>query len=279
MIKQLLRMVQTESAILVRKKGFQITFLLLLLYALGISVYYAWQQQGQDVSILYAPAMAIGLGSDSDYLWMLMQMFPFLAVLPAGFSYYVDQKCGISVFKQARGGKGLYDAAKLISAFAVTFLAFTLPFVLELILNVIIFPLDATKALTGWATYSNTYIEYAENFLFSPVFFQNIYLYTLCEIIKFGLFAGCAAVFITGISSFRFRYPVFLLLPLYLGLYVEYLIAYRFLSFQTYLNYYLSAFDIDEDKKIGYFLILMLGLLVIGIGCTVFNGKRKKEYL
>ena len=109
----------------------------------------------------------------------------------------------------------VYYWSKWLAAFVCTFLAFTVPFYLGLLLNHLTFPaLAGSDTLTNVALYSPTYMEYISAYLYGSLFFYSPTLYYIWCIFMLGIYSGLAAVYVLAISYFRIRYKVFLLLPL-----------------------------------------------------------------
>jgi len=265
--------VYTQLSIIFHKKGLQITFIIILLYAMSVSIWYGFLQKGYDAAFMYHPAMLSALNGDSEFIWYFIRLFPFLVVIPAGFILFTDRSAKISEMILVREGRFRYYTSKMIAAFIATFFVFTVPFFLEFLLNLVMIPNGATMSLTNWETYSKVYFDYANGFLLSDIFYKNIYLYNICSISLTGIFSGCVAVFIVGISTFPFKFRAFLMLPFYVLIYLMDIFLSR-IEMPTYLDFYIATFDIVGGKKISYYVLYMLLLLTTGIGCVFINVKR-----
>lgn len=263
----------TQLNITIHKKGFQAIFILMLLYALFVSLSYGYSQMGKDVSQLYHPAMLSALNADSEYIWFFIKLYPFLAVVPGGFLLFSDRSVGMSELFLARCSRLKYYGAKLCAAFLAAFFVFTVPFLLELLVNLVMLPQGAVGAMTNWETYSETYFIYADDFLLRGLFYQNIYIYHIVCVFLTGIFSGCVSVFLVGISTLSFKYRAFLLLPFYVVVYLTEMWMDKF-QFPLSLGVYLTLFDATPQKSIGYYLGFMLLLLLTGIGCTVFHSRK-----
>lgn len=273
---EVINSIKMQSSLLIRKKGFQISFLLLFAYAILISVIYAYMQKGSYTTEMIHPAMISGITSDVDYVWFFCRYFPFMAVMPAGFSFINDINTKTSVLLKAQMGEKRYYMGKLVSVFLITFITFTFPFFIELLLNVIIFPFEGTRAATGWEAYSLTYVQYANNHLMSRLFYNNIYIYYIISTALTGIFAGAGAVFTVGISSFGIKYKAFLFLPFYLFIYLAENISKYIISSYTYIDTYITIFDIIEGKSMAYYLTLIVLLMIMGIIFTAINIRRNE---
>lgn len=270
-------LILTDLGIICRKKGFQVSFILVTAYAFFVSLYYAYFQKGMDVSNLYHPAILSGINADANFTYLFCKYYPFIVVMPAAFVLLNERKTQIFVFTQSRTGIYKYYFSKLAAGFIASFIVFTVPFLIELLLNIIIFPLEATKSITNWATYSPTYFEYASSYFFGDLFLKNTYLYYICTIILLGIFSGCATVFLMGISSFPIKFKAFMFLPVYLFFYITNLVGGAVTDFPTTIDFYITAYDSVPGKRIEYYLLLMMLLLVSGIICTCISIRNARK--
>ena len=260
--------------IMTNKKGFQIIFLLLVFYALGVSVAEAVLQRGTEVTWLYHPASLTALNDNLAVSYYFVECYPFLAVLPACFSLFHDRTLGVDVMMKSRMGERQYYFSKAAAAFCLSFFTFTVPFLLELLLNVLIFPLEAARDVNGWSPYNTAYLSMSEEYLLSDLFFKNQYIYCIVIILLVGLFSGCAAVFTLGISCFRIKYQVFLFLPVYLIIYIS--ITQGTDKLDTNLQHYLLHSGGIGDISFLYYLVVMAVMLLVGAGCIAGNMKRNE---
>lgn len=270
------RLLKTDINILIHKKGFQFTFLLLITYAMSVTLYYAYLQKGMNVVELYDPILLSGLSAENEYSWFFYKWFPFLVILPAGFSIFNERKSRVSIYIMCKTGKGKYYLSKLISAFIVTFFTVTLPFFIQCIVNHLIFPIEGSKQLTNWETYSKVYFEYTDAYLFSSLYYYNEYVYFIVVLCITGIFAGAVAVFIVGISSFEIKYKAVLFLPVYLIFsFIDRLVVYID-GYVTYLFEYINIFSIIRGKNPIYFFSIMFIFLVLGVIFTIYNMSKKE---
>ncbi|MFP3156468.1 hypothetical protein LQZ18_19025 [Lachnospiraceae bacterium ZAX-1] len=266
--------INVQLSIIFHKKSFQATSLLLLLYAMGTSLFYGYSQIGQDVSGMYHPAILSALNSDGDYIWFFCRLYPFLAVIPAGFTLFADDSAKITELIVAKEGRKRYCISKMAAAFLATFFVFTVPFLLEMLLNLVMIPAEATKAMSNWETYSDIYFRQANRYLLHGVFYKNIYLYNICAAVACGGFSGCVSVFVVGVSAFRIKYRAFLLLPFYMVAYFLAILAAN-LNMPLSLDFYITTFDGTADKSGLFFALSMLLLLSAGAFGMVWNTRKR----
>lgn len=264
----------SQFKILIKKKSWQICFVIVITYAFATSLIAAIKQRGVDVSNIFHPAIMNGLTADWDYSWFFTKYYSFLVVLPACFCFFDDKKTGMEVMLKSRMGCERYYSSKTVAGFLATFFCFVIPFLLELLLNVMIFPMEATKNVSNWADYSSTYIQQAQRYLLSDLFFENVYMHFFVHILLVGLVSGCASVFVMGISCFGVKYKVFLFLPVYLLWYI--ISTYSTETVNTYVDSYLLYCEAGKPKNIVFYIGLMIVMFVVGVVCMKLNEKKNE---
>lgn len=264
----MISMVKAQLGIAMEKKGFQISFIVVLAYALFTSLYYAFKQKGMDISYTYNPAIVSGLTADSKWVWMFCRVFPFLAVFPAGYSIFADNSTRIISILQTKKGVFKYYMSKIISAFILGFIVFSVPFLIELLLNIIIFPLSGGKAITGWPMESEEYFRQGAQYIYAEFFYNNVYLYMIASALTTGLFGGCASVFIASFGAWKIPYKILMFLPLYVVLYV----SQTLFGADYFLDFYWTAYD-GSPKHIAYYFAYMAVLFLAGSVITLTRGK------
>lgn len=221
----LLRTIRFQTAFLLKRKGALIPFYILLVMVLCNFLENVMEFQGQDVVRMYQPVKMLLLSYNkvnykADMTILFTQLYPILVVCPAGFALAGEYQTGQEVFLTARLGRRRYLAGKAVSVFCVTFLVFTVPFLLELVLNCLSFPLHATGDMSNWNFYERNYIESVRLYPFSRLYLSAPYLYTVLGMVSFGVVSGLLGVFTMAVSAVvRVKYSIFLFLPVFLLLY------------------------------------------------------------
>ena len=80
-------------------------------------MFFAAKQQGMDATYLYSPLKLSGLNMDTEIAWFFFRWFPFIIVLPAGFSIVNDKNTRIRVLIKSRVGNFKYYFSKLVYFF------------------------------------------------------------------------------------------------------------------------------------------------------------------
>lgn len=254
----------SQTAFLLKKKEavcvFYVLFFMVMSNFIGNVLYF----QGRDIVQMYQP-MKLLLLSYNRTNWnatntlLLIQLYPLLVVCPAGFSLAKEYQRGTRVFMVSRLGNFTYQVSKYLSVFLTTMIVFTVPFLLEIILNCVSFPLSATGDLANSSIYESAYV-------YSP------YLYAVIGTLFWGMISGLLGVFTVAVSSLiRVKYNVFLFLPVFVALNLSTILADRLPKDAPSIKWYdYVLFFNDESKSTVLLLtcIFVLVLFLIGAACA-----------
>ena len=157
---------------LLKRNGAIITFFILLAMVLFNFISNVLVFQGKDVIEMYHPMKLLLLSWNQTYLTpdrtlFLIQLYPLLVVCPAGFALASERQTGEDILLAAKLGNIRYRFSKILAAFAVTMIVFTIPFLIEIILNCLAFPLTATGDLMNLNCYQEEYFRMSECYLFT----------------------------------------------------------------------------------------------------------------
>jgi hypothetical protein len=229
---------------------------------------------GVDKSVLFHPAVATGLNSDSKYAWYFMAFYPFLVALPAAFAFSNDRRTGVINTFISKIGRLRYYISKIIAIFIVTFITFFVPLLINLFLNMIAFSVDGSAIFTGWEPLTGTYINYAEYYLWPDLFFISPYLYYTVWLIFFSAFSGIVGMFISSMSLIVKKYNILILLPFYLL--VQFVARLPQIvtgkKLNTFYEFYLLSYD-STVKENAFIYIFGLAILVLSICLLLSNRK------
>lgn len=199
------------------------TIILFLLFSMMLVNYFQniITFRGTDAIDMYHSMKLLTLsGSWSEYSYYLRQYYPLLVVIPAGFSLFSDKQLNQYIFIQSRVGARHYYLGKFIVVFIVTFFVFTIPFLIEIVLNSLAFPLIGVGDPSNLSSYDETYISWVNGYLFSSLYIYSPYLYAVVYTLIFGIVSGIFATFTVAVSTFSFKFKVLLFLPVYVLLYM-----------------------------------------------------------
>ena len=236
--------------------------------------------QGLDRVEMYHPAKILSISfnriySDADMTLLLVQLYPVLVVCPAGFMLLSEKTRKENILIITKIGSTKYYLCKMVAAFFITAIVFTVPFLIELLLNCISFPVAATGDFTGLNQYNPTYVEMVTNYTMSGLYEWDSYLYAIIEIFVFGIFSGIMGAFTVSLSSvLTIRYKIFLFLPIFILLNASVYISYITdkLSYSVRWFDYVLLFN-DSPKNMSCFICILLALILISIACILYKSK------
>ena len=266
---------RAQIKLLLFQWGALLAFGLLLALMLNNFVENVLEHQGTEVVLMYHPMKLLSLSHDktnykADTMMLLVQLVPLLICIPAALSLAREQHTGASVLMASRLGSRTYLFSKVTAVFVVTTLVFSLPFLLEIVLNCVSFPLKATGDLANWTIYDDEYIQTTQHFLLYPLYRLSPYLYAVVETIRFGATMGLlAAATLTLSALVRVKFRVLLLLPPFLLLQLS---AYLSQSqyFDVYWANYVTLFHGEARDDLVLFIAVaaLLAFVILGTLCA-----------
>lgn len=258
------RSVDRQIRWILRQVSSIIVFMLLLLLVLMNYTTNVFEYRGFDLVAMYHPMKLLSLSYnrvyyDANITLLIVELVPLVVVLPAGLSLSTERQLGEEPILVVRLGRGIYLWSKLIAVVVSTMIVFTVPFLIEIVLNCIAFPLEATGDLSNWTIYEEELFLSIKNYILPQLYIFSPYLYAVCGTIWFGVFSGILAGFTFAISSLvRVKYRVLLLLPVFLLLHLS-------TSFQSLRWYnYVLLFN-DEPKNLARFFSVILAVLLLTV--------------
>lgn len=275
----MIKSIKAQISILLEKKIAIIMFVLMMIFVLVNYFFNVTKYEGTYTNVMIQPMRLLFLSSEESYSaslkFMFLQFYPVLVVLPAGFFYASDVNSKMEIYLAGRMGKRKYLLGKLVAVFAVTFLVFTIPFLIEMCLNCLAFPVEANGNYSNAGIYSDLYVESVESYLFLGSFIVSPYLYAFVSIIFFGVASGILTLFTLAVSMFFSKYKVLLLLPVYVLLYglgSLYSILPEVEIHTSHFQYF-SMFDMSQKSQVLFILVLVL-LALISVGTITFKSRR-----
>lgn len=230
---------------------------------------------GYNVWNMYHPMRLAFLGDYGSYSLTFMQYFPFLVVVPAAFTYFSDRNCRENIIIETKTNRQAYYMGTMLAVFVTTFLVFAVPFLLEMVLNCIAFPIQALGDQSNVSMFENS--SMIELYLFSELWVLNPFLYTFWMIVLFGIVAGILACFASVCSLMRIvRFRVLIFVPVYVLLQIIIMLEDVFkLDFSTHYFFYLKLFCSSRLNEWFYLGTCIVVLLLTGI--MLFIKMRKDE--
>lgn len=189
-------------------------------------------------------------------------LFPVIAALPFGDSYFIDKKSGFIQNICVRTKKQYYYLSKYISVFISGGTAVVIPLVLDLWITAMIVPAVIPDASTGL-------FPIMERSMWSSLFYSHPYLYTLGYIVIDFIFGGLFATLALASSCFIYNRFVILLMPFLL---------YMAIFFITDINF-AGEYNIHQFLKPSQptfanpFIIAIFAILLFTISILIYRTK------
>ncbi|MGN0397063.1 MAG: hypothetical protein ACI4EL_03495 [Candidatus Fimimorpha sp.] len=255
-----------------------ITFYIMIIFVICNYISNVLTYNGYDILEMYEPVKLLLLSDEnvnSPFGFYFMQIYPFIVVLPAGFSLSVDKQSNTMLFLCSRVGNRNYFIGKIIAAFFAALIIFFIPLSLEVILNYFSFPKEAMGNLYNLGVYSQNYIDIVKSYPFSQIYVTHPYIYVIGWSILFGVAAGMLNVITIAVSTFRIPYKVLLFLPVYFILNAMYWIGDYFgrpISHFFFLRMFVP-------NQLGYLIFYGVIFILFLLSIVVIIKKGKKDYL
>lgn len=271
-----LKAVRAQIKFLMGQKQFAIVFLALLALMLLNFTQNVLDFRGYDVISMYHPMKLLTLSYnkavyESENALLLVQLVPLLVCLPAALSLAQERQTGQAVLIAARLGGKIYLWSKAVAVFVVTMAAFSLPFLLEILLNCISFPLAATGDFFNASAYARQRLVVEAFYQMAWLYRLSPYLYAVAGTLIFGCFAGLlAAATVTLSALVRMRFQVLLMLPAFLLLQIT---AFLGENGSTSWFRFLMIFN-GESRNTPFFFALVLALLGFTLAGTAIATKK-----
>lgn len=266
---------------MLRKKESVCVFYILFLMVVGNFIGNVLYFQGRDVVEMYQPMKLLLLSynrvnHNATNTLLLIQLYPLLVVCPAGFSLAREYQLGERVFLASRLGNFTYHVSKFLSVFLTTMIIFTVPFLLEILLNCLSFPLSATGDLWNMSMYDHPYRNGVDQYFIKGLYLHSPYVYAIVGTLFWGAVSGLFGVLTVAVSSLiKVKYNVFLFLPVFVALNLSTIAAVGFPKGAPSIRWYdyILIFN-DELKNPVYLFISIVTLVLFSVAAACVSGRK-----
>ena len=272
---------RTQFLFAIRQKITLATFGLLFLIVRLNFVDNVLTFQGMDITNMYHPMKLLALSynriyHNADNTLLLIQLYPLLVACPAGLLYAREWQIGLNTLMESRVGALTYKLSKLAAVFFVTAVVFTLPFMIEILLNIVAFPTNAIGDLSNLNTYDPSYLQSIKNYIFCDLYLVSPYLYAVVMTVLFGILSGILGMTICAFSmTIHTKFRLLYLLPTYLLLnftiYILPSIADTGVKIEWY--HYFFLFN-DECKSVLGLFVVQAILIVYALISACYSSRK-----
>lgn len=213
---------------------------------------------------------------NADNTLLLIQLYPLLVACPAGLLYAREWQIGLNTLTESRVGALTYKLSKLAAVFFVTAVVFTLPFMIEILLNIVAFPTNAIGDLSNLNTYDPSYLQSIKNYIFCDLYLVSPYLYAVVMTVLFGILSGILGMTICAFSmTIHTKFRLLYLLPTYILLnftiYILPSIADTGVKVEWY--HYFFLFN-DECKSVLGLFVVQAILIVYALISACYSSRK-----
>lgn len=269
-MRKYFRAVREQTTHLLLSKGAMATFALLLALVFMSFAENVNEFRGYDRVSMFHPMKMLLLSYNrtfynATFAMLFIQLVPLVVCLPSGFSLVTEQHNGETVLAVSRLGSRTYIWSKLTASFITNFVVFTVPFLIEIVLNCLSFPLRATGDFSNLSIYNQEFQDMIAAYALSGLYDVSPYLYAVVCTLGLGVFAGLLAAVTIAISAIiKVKYSVALLLPAFLLLE-----ATVYLGLGGGWHNYILFFNEEHGPVIGALVFVLLAAAF-----TVFGAER-----
>jgi len=274
----LFKLIKMQTMVLFRRKSTVIVFFTILALVLqnfftNMNIY-----RGEDVNMMIHPMRLLFLnGLIERWNTFFFQYYPLFVITPVAFTFLNDKNSREIIFIQGRTGKKNYYIGMFTSCFICTFLIYTIPFIVDGVLNCIAFPLQSSGDIGVGGFFTPQYIKNINGYLLIDLWNTNSYLYSFLNIIGIGIISGLFSTFALAFSTIPFvKFKILVFLPVYSLLYLI-APAKKLFSFKFSTSYYDYIQMFNTNKKSFIALLAFCGTLFLINIIILFINIRKDD--
>ena len=277
----MLKAFRCQSGFLFRQKSTQLVMLVLFILVAACYITDVFRYQGSDVIYMIHPMKLLLLSYDrvvfdATMAIELIRLYPLLAAAAAGLACAKEKELGLDTCIRARIGGMRYSLTKLAAVFFVTTVVFLIPFLSEIVLNCVAFPMNAAGGNIGMNIYDPEYVQAVRADLFPGLYLYSPYLYAVIRTILFALLSGVTAAFTAALSMVvRVKYRMLYLIPPMLLFYASEnsSVFHRNAGSATKWYHYIFLFD-NSDRDMKTFFLVLAGLVIFSGAAAYRCGRR-----
>lgn len=170
-MKKIFNYLKVNMRIMIKKKTFLFSLGIMLLICLTLPFIYFWNYR--DYYVYQMPAAySVFVGNDMGMAWKYIQLImPFLVIFPYSMSFYDDSMSGVNIYYLTRGDRKKYYFSQMLTCFIGGVIVIGIPFLINILMNTIIFPAEGNDYLT---TLNRYYVGWSSSVTGSNVVFKTV---------------------------------------------------------------------------------------------------------
>lgn len=222
-----MNMIRYNLNMMMRKKTFKFSFGLVMMLCILLPFFFAIKYKGYPVYQLPA-AYTLYVGNELGLAWKYVRiLFPFLVILPYSMCFFEESKEGTILYIQSRCGRKKYYGSQMITCFIGGFILIGIPFLINILLNAIIFPANAndyistydmfTENWSGSITGSNIIFPViSKGYILKGLFINHPQIHNLLFAVLAGIVAGIMSMLAYAFSIFITKSRLFIFFLMYI---------------------------------------------------------------
>ena len=145
--------------IMIKQKTFMFAFFIMLVICTCLPFVYFMMYRGCFEYQMPA-AYSVFVGNEMGLAWKYIQLImTFLIIFPYSMSFYNDYVSGANIYYQTRSGRRNYYMCQMLTCFVGGMIIIAVPFLVNIVLNSIIFPVHGNDYITTQNKYSVMWSE------------------------------------------------------------------------------------------------------------------------
>lgn len=238
--EKIMKNIFVQMKLMFKRKSFIITFAGMMMTSISVFLYNSITYFNRDFTAVKA-AKYLYMGSDlmGDTVVVFMFIIPIISVLPFADTFFEERKNKTTEFCLSITSNNTYYFSKLFTVFFSGFIVNFIPFLTNMLLNFIAFPLDSSVDATNMSYVdSHLFADVMETGLFQELFARNMYLYNLLYLLILSVCGGLFAVIVYQFSFFYSESRI--------------LLNFSFLAIYCFLYMILEVFKLPEFGLVNY---------------------------
>lgn len=273
-----------------RKKTFWVSFFLMLGVCIAFPFYYAAKYRGTSEYLLPS-AETLYVGNNIGFIWNYISLiFPFLVIFPYSMSYFEESRQGVLYYVQTRSGRKNYYWSQLLTCFIGGMIIILIPFLLNILLNGIIFPDNGNDYISTWDRYTENWDSdimgsnitrkvLHKGFLLPGIFISHPQIYNALFALLAGVTSGIMSMLAYSFSLIIRKNRLFIFLPMYIFFEIFSLINSVWSSegakSSLYINARITNYISNGLMQLGKVYTLFYGVILVVTVAVILVTKRK----
>lgn len=210
-----------------RKKTFWVSFFLMLGVCIALPFYYVVKYRG-TAEYLLPSADTLYVGNYDGFIWNYISLiFPFLVIFPYSMSFFEENRQGVLYYVQTRSGRKNYYWSQLLTCFIGGMIIILVPFLLNILLNGMIFPDNGNDYNSTWDRYTENWDSTIsgsniirkvlhKKFLLPGIFIRHPQIFNALFALLAGVTSGIMSMLAYAFSLLIRKTRLFIFLPMYI---------------------------------------------------------------